>query len=831
MVSGGSRAASAVTQLPRLVVAAPASGHGKTTVATGLMAALRGAGHRVSGHKIGPDYLDPGYHALATDMPGRNLDPHLVGEERIAPLLLHGAQRAEVAVIEGVMGLYDGQVGTSGYASTAHVAALTRSPIILVVDISHASRSIAAMIHGMQTFDPDVHIGGVILNKAGSARHAEEVRDALEVTGIPVLGVLYRDDALRTPSWDRGLIPAAERADAVHSVNRIAARIADAVDLEQIMRIARQASALNAVPWQPELPGGGGEQAVVAVASGRAFSFRYSETLELLTAAGLQPVFFDPLTDECLPEGTQGIYLGGGFPGGFPEGHATSLAANLPLRQGLRASIDAGMPVVAECAGLLYLCRSLDEEPMVGAINAHARMTSQLTLAYRNVTAPHDHLLATAGTQVTGHEYHRAALDPTGDSGWLSEAGPTGFGTATMHASYVHTHWAGHPQLAERFCAAVRGYAKRAPQERPLRSASSQRLLQQDDCPAVTDQPEVVEDHLRFHGDAELADDLVDFAVNIDDSGAPQWLMEAIAASLREVDRYPDATAAHLALARRHGRDPAEVIPTAGAAEAFSLIARCRKWRRPVIIHPQFTEPDVTLEAAGYRPEHVVLEARNGFALDPGLVPHDADLVIVGNPTNPTSVLHPQSVIRELIKPGRLLVIDEAFMDAVPGEQQSWATSPRAGMAVVRSLTKTWAIPGVRAGYVLTDPDTRKLLHRQQPAWSVSMSAAAAMLACSTDEAIAETNRRAQRCAENRAVLVDGLAELGITIGGTPAAPFVLARLGNGAHQRLRDAGYAVRRADTFPGLDGSWVRIAVRAPGTTRKLLAVLRSEGAPWM
>ena len=207
--------------LPRLVVAAPATGQGKTTVATGLMAALTRAGHVVSGHKVGPDYIDPGYHSLACGRPGRNLDPHLVGEERLVPLLLHGAAGADLAVIEGVMGLYDGRIGGNGFASTAHVASVTRSPVVLVVDISGSSRSIGAVVHGMATYDPAVEIVGVILNKAGSPRHAREVADSVD---LPVLGVLSRDDEIAAPSRHLGLVPAAERDEAAHTLDRLADR-------------------------------------------------------------------------------------------------------------------------------------------------------------------------------------------------------------------------------------------------------------------------------------------------------------------------------------------------------------------------------------------------------------------------------------------------------------------------------------------------------------------------------------------------------------------------------------------------------------------------------
>ena len=270
------------------------------------------------------------------------------------------------------------------------------------------------------------------------------------------------------------------------------------------------------------------------------------------------------------------------------------------------------------------------------------------------------------------------------------------------------------------------------------------------------------------------------------------------------------------------------MLPTAGAAEAFGLIARARPWRRPVVVHPQFTEPDVALAAAGHRPEHVLTDAANGFVLDPALVPDDADLVMIGNPTNPTSVLHPEQSLRRLMRPGRVVVVDEAFMDSVPDERHSLAAIPDPGLLVVRSLTKLWSIPGIRAGYVLGSPQLLAELKAHQAPWSVSTAAIAAMVATATPEALAEAARRTTRIGQHRRVLTDGLTELGIH-HVPAAAPYVLAKLGAGAHDRLRAAGYAVRRADTFPGLDDTWVRIAVRKPDTTRKLLATLRIEG-PW-
>jgi cobyrinic acid a,c-diamide synthase len=454
-----------VVALPRLVVSAPATGQGKTTVATGLMAALRRAGHEVSGHKVGPDYIDPGYHAVATGRPGRNLDPHLVGEERVVPLLLHGAHTptpADVAIIEGVMGLYDGRVGAQGYASTAHVAALTDSPVMLVVDIARSSRTIGAVVHGLATYEPGVRVAGVILNQAGSPRHAQEVRDSIRV---PVLGVVPRAQGMATPSRHLGLVPAAERygtddtAEAV--VDAWADAVAEHVDLDAVLALARTAPDLQARPWDPRTEvsrvhggvHGDDRRPVVAMAGGRAFTFRYAETEELLRAAGCEVAVFDPMTDPSLPAGTAAIYLGGGF----PEVHARELTDNVVLRRELAAALADGVPAVAECAGLLYLCRSLDSSPMVGAIAADATMTERLTLRYPTMTATTDNLLSRAGELCTGHEFHRTRTDPphAGAPAWTLDGSDVGFAGPTLHASYVHTHWAGHPQFAQRLAEAI----------------------------------------------------------------------------------------------------------------------------------------------------------------------------------------------------------------------------------------------------------------------------------------------------------------------------------------------------------------------------------------
>lgn len=331
--------------------------------------------------------------------------------------------------------------------------------------------------------------------------------------------------------------------------------------------------------------------------------------------------------------------------------------------------------------------------------------------------------------------------------------------------------------------------------------------------------PEALDDPLRHHGDVE-ARGLLDLAVNVYAGPRPDWLDAALHASLDDVGAYPTATGAERALAARHGVHPDRVLATAGAAEAFSLVSRWRDWRRPVVVHPQFTEPHAALEQAGHVVTEVVLH--DDFTLEPAAVPDDADLVVIGNPTNPTGVLHPAAVIRALLRPGRTVLVDEAFMDTVPGETESLASDDDPGLVVTRSLTKHWGIPGVRAGYLLADPDVVAALRRGQVPWSVSTTATAAMVACSSQAATAEAARRTEQIARWRAHLEESLTCLGIPHIPSSSS-FVLARPGEGVHARLRVAGIAVRRADTFPGLGPEWVRIAVRPRAVTDTLTAAL--------
>lgn len=327
-------------------------------------------------------------------------------------------------------------------------------------------------------------------------------------------------------------------------------------------------------------------------------------------------------------------------------------------------------------------------------------------------------------------------------------------------------------------------------------------------------------DPLRHHGDVEARGAELDFAVNVYDGPRPAWLDAALLASLSDVGTYPSADRARAAVAAHHGRPLAEALVTAGAAEAFTLVARLRAWHRPVVVHPQFTEPHAALEQAGHTVTPVILPPP--FELAAAVVPEDADLVVVGNPTNPTGALHPAAAVRALLRPGRLVVVDEAFMDCVPGEPESLAAERLPGLLVIRSLTKHWGIPGIRAGYVVGDPAVVAGLADGQVPWSVGTTAAAAVEACLSPAAVDEGRRRAEEIGAWRKHLEHGLADLGMPHLPS-AASFVLARVGPGVHERLRASGIALRRADTFPGLDGSWVRIAVRPPETSDRLLAVL--------
>ena len=334
---------------------------------------------------------------------------------------------------------------------------------------------------------------------------------------------------------------------------------------------------------------------------------------------------------------------------------------------------------------------------------------------------------------------------------------------------------------------------------------------------------------LRHHGDVDAAPGLLDFAVNVCSGQPPAWLRERLIAALDGLGRYPSAAqdaAARAAVAARHDRDPAEVLVLAGAAEGFALLPALAP-RSAVVVHPSFTEPEVALRRAGITVRRVFTDTAH--QLQPERIPVDADLLVLGNPTNPTSVLHPAEVLRALARPGRVLVVDEAFADAVPGERQSLAADRHTpGLLVFRSLTKTWALPGLRAGYALGAPDLLARLAAPRPPWPVGTLVLEAVRACSTPAAVAEATAAAGQTVQDRQWMVHQLTGLpGVTIHQPAAAPFLLLHVSGGERIRtvLASAGIAVRRADTFPGLSTDHLRVAVRPPEIATALVAALRA------
>jgi len=464
---------------PRIVVTGTHSGAGKTTIATGLMAAFAGRGESVAPFKVGPDFIDPSYHALATGRPGRNLDAFLSGERLIGPLFKHGSEDADIAVIEGVMGLFDGRSGAGDFASTAHVAKLLDAPTLLVVDAGAMARSAAAMVHGYASFDPEVRLAGVILNRVGSDTHERMLREAIEPLGIPVVGVMRRGKEISTPDRHLGLVPVAERRrEAAGMVERLGEVVARSCDLEAIARLARSAGKLAGEPWSPGIAAEhrAHEPVRVAVAVGPAFSFLYEENIELLRASGAEVAFFDPTTDEALPEGADALYLGGGF----PEAHAEALAANESMKREARSFAGSGRPVIAECGGLLYLCRDLDGTPMCGVIGASARMANRLTLGYREATAAADSPIMRAGNTMRGHEFHYSMVEPESggeEAAWeLEGRGREGFvagDSGNVHASYLHTHWAAAPEVPSRLVEAAVKYRESGGRESGVGASST----------------------------------------------------------------------------------------------------------------------------------------------------------------------------------------------------------------------------------------------------------------------------------------------------------------------------------------------------------------------
>jgi cobyrinic acid a,c-diamide synthase len=459
-----------VGKQPRVLIAGTGSGVGKTTVTIGIMSALKRRGCTVQGFKCGPDYIDPTYHTAVTGRVSRNLDTWLAGEDGMREAFVRGSEGADISVIEGVMGMYDGKDPTSDQGSSSDISDLLEAPVLLVVDVSGMARSAAAIVLGYQRLSSRSRIAGVIANRCGSQGHYELVKAAVEAEcGVPVVGWLSEDETLSTPERHLGLVPAVERGELAPWFERAADRIEAGIDMEALLRVARSVSSIGALPRNGDglyAATGGKERPVVAIARDAAFHFYYPENLELLESLGARLVPFRPLRGEGLPPEVDGLYLGGGF----PEEFAGQLAGNALLREQLQTRVPQGLPVVAECGGYMYLCRSITDRsgimhPMAGIIPADVRMQTRLAaIGYREVTALRDNLLLAPGETIRGHEFHYSTVTAeegfphlytvTGSRG----TGTDGYAAHRVSAGYTHLYFPSQPAAAMRWVEACRAY-------------------------------------------------------------------------------------------------------------------------------------------------------------------------------------------------------------------------------------------------------------------------------------------------------------------------------------------------------------------------------------
>lgn len=447
------------TATPAFVLAGTRSGVGKTTIATGIMGALARRGLRVQPFKCGPDYIDPSYHLMACGAPSRNLDTWLLRHETVLELYGRAARSADVSVIEGVMGLFDGHANLTEQGSTAEVAKLLRAPVVLIASAARVARSIAAEVLGFQKFDPSVNIAGVILNGVGSPRHLEFCKPPIEdATGLPVIGHLPRRDDLRVPERHLGLIPTVEGVVVEEWFDKLTEQVEQTIDLDRLLELSRLADAPEIAPTvfplEPRPC-----RTRVAVAQDKAFNFYYQDSLDLLEAWGAELVHFSPLDDSALPDDIGGIYIGGGF----PELFVRELAANTAMMQAIRDSHSQGQKIYAECGGLMYLGEALtdfdgQEHPMVGLIPAKSSMSKgRLTLGYREVEALADGVLLAKGDRVRGHEFHWSVADSPASPEQATytvrsqDGRVEGFRRGSLWASYIHVHLGSRPEMARRF--------------------------------------------------------------------------------------------------------------------------------------------------------------------------------------------------------------------------------------------------------------------------------------------------------------------------------------------------------------------------------------------
>lgn len=456
----------------RLVIAGTGSGVGKTTITLGLMAALRRRGLNVQGFKCGPDYIDPTYHTAVTGRPSRNLDTWMLSHETMREIFLRGSRDAEISIIEGVMGLYDGKDPLSNVGSTAEISILLAAPVLLIVNVRSMARSAAAVVMGYQQLDRRVNIAGVVVNQCGSEGHYQIVKAAIEQEcGIPVVGWLGRDGRLDIPERHLGLVPAIERGELTPLFEHAADLVEKGVNIDDILQLAENTPLMS---WpESRLFRSGfvvGNRATIAVAKDAAFNFYYPENLDMLEQGGAKLVYFSPLAGEKVPAEASGLYIGGGF----PEEFAADLAAHHEVQADIRVRAAQGMPIFAECGGYMYLSRSLTDRAgikhtMVGLIPADVHMQGKLAaLGYREATALTDCLLMKKGEIIRGHEFHYSKLTPLEENypfvfetKGLRGAGQEGYVNEDMMAGYTHVHFASNPKVVERFIGQCEEYEKK----------------------------------------------------------------------------------------------------------------------------------------------------------------------------------------------------------------------------------------------------------------------------------------------------------------------------------------------------------------------------------
>lgn len=443
---------SAGMNLPGLLIAAPASGSGKTSLALGLMAALKRRGVQVAPFKVGPDYIDPGHHRAVCGRPSHNLDGWFCSPEQVRDIYARGSSGADIALIEGVMGLFDGVSGASEEGSSAQIAKWLDLPVLLVVDARAQARSFAALVKGFAEFDPQLKIAGVIANRVGSARHAEILQEALNsVPGLPpLLGWLPRSEAVSLPERHLGLVTA-DDIQGDYS-QHLADWVEQHLDLERLQQLAS-----SSVAGKIMVPDSPVENKLrIGIARDRAFCFYYPENLALLEQAGAELVEFSPLQEEQLPKNLAGLYLGGGY----PELHAQQLAENTQLRQQIQIMAAAGLPIYAECGGFMYLCEAIDGQPMCGVFPAQAKLLSRRrALGYRQIELAVDGLLGQVGIEVRGHEFHYSEVEmPESIERCYvlsrhggEQLGREGYRIGNVLGSYVHLYFGSNPQVAQNF--------------------------------------------------------------------------------------------------------------------------------------------------------------------------------------------------------------------------------------------------------------------------------------------------------------------------------------------------------------------------------------------